>query len=83
MHDIPCVDILYDGWSPGITLSKVLLAIIGMLADPNPDDRWNALACHYYKTDRPKYEETAREWTKKYAEPILENKLVKDPSVED
>jgi hypothetical protein len=37
-----------------------------MLTDPNPDDPLVPEIAHLYKTDRPRYEATAREWTRKY-----------------
>jgi len=45
----------------------VLLSICSMLTDPNPDDPLVPEIAHVYKTDRAKYENTAREWTRKYA----------------
>ena len=45
----------------------VLLSICSMLTDPNPDDPLVPEIAHIYKTDRPKYEAMAREWTRKYA----------------
>jgi ubiquitin-conjugating enzyme E2 D/E len=36
-----------------------------MLTDPNPDDPLVHDIAHLYKTDRPRYEATAREWTRK------------------
>ncbi|KAK1248627.1 hypothetical protein MKX08_006847 [Trichoderma sp. CBMAI-0020] len=47
--------------------SLVLLSICSMLTDPNPDDPLVPEIAHVYKTDRPRYEATAREWTRKYA----------------
>ncbi|KAJ5397163.1 hypothetical protein N7509_005276 [Penicillium cosmopolitanum] len=48
-------------------LLLVLLSICSMLTDPNPDDPLVPEIAHVYKTDRPRYEATAREWTRKYA----------------
>lgn len=45
----------------------VLLSICSMLTDPNPDDPLVPEIAHVYKTDRIRYEATAREWTRKYA----------------
>jgi len=46
---------------------QVLLSICSLLTDPNPDDPLVPEIAHMYKTDRSKYESTARSWTQKYA----------------
>merc|ERR1712010_331374 len=62
-----CLDILKEQWSPALTISKVLLSISSLLTDANPDDPFVPEIAHIYKTDKPKYEATAKEWTRKYA----------------
>ena len=48
-------------------LSQVLLSICSLLCDPNPDDPLVPEIARLYKTDVQKYNECAREWTRKYA----------------
>lgn len=50
-----------------ILVFQVLLSICSLLTDPNPDDPLVPEIAHMYKTDRAKYETTARSWTQKYA----------------
>ncbi|KAH1220035.1 Rac-like GTP-binding protein RAC1 [Glycine max] len=45
----------------------VLLSICSLLTDPNPDDPLVPEIAHMCKTDKVKYESTARSWTQKYA----------------
>ena len=63
-----CMDILGEKWSPALFLvSKVLLSICSLLADPNADDPINPEAAHYYRNDREEFNRIAKQWTEKYA----------------
>ena len=56
-----------DWWSPAQTVSKMLLMVLSLLTEPNPDDPYHPEIALIYKNDRAKYNEVAREWTNKYA----------------
>ena len=62
-----CLDILKDQWSPALTISKVLLSISSLLTDANPNDPLVPEIAHIFKNDRARYDNTAREWTRRYA----------------
>ena len=42
-------------------------SICSLLTDPTPNDPLVPEMAQLYKTNKPEYEKTAREWTKKYA----------------
>lgn len=62
-----CIDILQSKWNSTWSIDKILLGIILLLTDPNPDDPYNARAAFYYRENREKFNEIARYWTKKYS----------------
>lgn len=62
-----CLDILRDKWASSLTIQKVLLSIISLIAAPNPDDPLMPEIAILYKEDREKYDRTAREWTIEFA----------------
>lgn len=59
--------ILKDGWSPALTISKVLLAIRSMFLNPDPYDALVPGVAQLYLVDRAKHDELAAEWTHRFA----------------
>ncbi|ETO13816.1 ubiquitin-conjugating enzyme E2 D3 [Reticulomyxa filosa] len=47
-------------------VDKVLLSLIALLQEPNPDDPLCSDVASVYKKNRKKHDETAKDWTKKY-----------------
>lgn len=58
-----------DNWSPALQIRTILLSIQALLGAPNPDDPLAADVAKSWKEDEKAAIETAKEWTKKYAQP--------------
>jgi hypothetical protein len=50
-----------------LKLSDVLLLVRVLMTDPKPDEPLIPDIAMQYKRDRKKYDDTAREWTRKFA----------------
>ena len=61
------LDILEDQWSPAITIEKLVLSIISLLTDPNPDKPLVPEIANLYKTNKIEYYKKAHEFAVKYA----------------
>ena len=64
-----CVSILKRDWSSVQTVSKILLSISSLLTDPNPDSPLNSESARLYLSDRKAYNQTVKQYVKKYASP--------------
>ena len=62
-----CLDILKDAWSPDISVSQILIAIQNLLINPNIDHPLEPEIAKQYTENKAAYEQTAKEWTEKYA----------------
>ena len=62
-----CADIYENGWMPTQTVKKVLDILKSMLIAPNVETPLEPEIGKIYSTDRNKFNQTAKEWTSKYA----------------
>ncbi|XP_057304667.1 ubiquitin-conjugating enzyme E2 E2-like [Hydractinia symbiolongicarpus] len=62
-----CLDVLKDKWSPALTISKLLVSLIALLSDCNPEDPLVGSIAQQYINDKEMHDSTAREWTRRYA----------------
>jgi len=61
-----CLDILKENWKPVYSLRTILMSIISLLSDPNPDSPLNGEAAALYKNGK-----TSKEDRRKYTKMIL------------
>ena len=56
-----------DEWKPSSRIVAVLQFARQLLAEPMPDDAVEGRIAEQYKNDRARYEEVAKDWTRRYA----------------
>ena len=64
------LDFLCSGcgkWSPALTVHKTMLILITLLKDPDFENPCFPIVNKLCGNDRAKYDQIAREWTRKYA----------------
>jgi ubiquitin-protein ligase len=63
-----CLGVLRaDSWKPPNKIGAVLQVARNLLIEPNIDDAVESAIAEQWRSDRPGFERTAREWTVKYA----------------
>ncbi|TNV75382.1 hypothetical protein FGO68_gene16034 [Halteria grandinella] len=62
-----CIDLFEGEWSPAFTTYWILMSIMCLMGDPNPDDPLVGEIAVLYQQNRPQFEANARKWTKMYA----------------
>ena len=61
------LDILGDQWSPALSIATILISIMSLLSEPNPDEPLVPEIARIYKVDKVQHDQRAKEWTEKYA----------------
>ena len=62
-----CLDLLKDQWSPTLTLERLLLSVIALLINPNPNDPLVPDIAELYRRDKTEHDNVASSYTLKYA----------------
>ena len=62
-----CLGMLKDQWSPVLTISRLLIAIMELLVDPNCGDPLVPDIAALHRGNREQFNRNAVEWTSRYA----------------
>jgi len=81
-----CLDLLKHNWSAVHTLQNVMMSLVLLLDDHNPEDPYNTFAANMYRTNPEQYIEQCRIYTLRYAtnnfdEDSVQN-LIEDPDLQ-
>ena len=69
-----CLNILKnDEWMPSLTIPSIIISIVSLLSDPNPDDPLNSELCQKYRSSPETYKKEILEYCHTYAMQILNN----------
>jgi len=63
-----CLNLLNGEWTPLYNITKLLLTIQDLLAQPNPDDPLNNQAAALLKNDEEKFRSQAHDWVLRFAQ---------------
>jgi len=63
-----CLEELKDKWSPGLTVARILDIVSVLMKTPNTENPVNADIATQLKTNKKLHDDTAAEWTRKYAQ---------------
>jgi ubiquitin-conjugating enzyme E2 D/E len=73
-----CLDILKSQWTPSLTISKLLLSISSLLAEPNAKDPLNPQAGNLYLNNLEDYNKKVKTYTNTYCLNLNKNKYVEE-----
>lgn len=61
-----CLDILKNQWSATLRITTVLISVISLLNEPNPEDPFNNELASIYKNDIQEYNKIVRKYCEKH-----------------
>lgn len=62
-----CLDILKTAWRPTLTIYSVLVSLILLMCQPNPDDPFNSELAELYRTNKKAYEKKIKKTCEAHA----------------
>lgn len=62
-----CADLLYKSWSPALNISKLLMSLLSLICEPEPDNPLVPAVAKLYIDNKDQFITTAKEWTREWA----------------